>query len=76
MRLPGTSCDLGPVAFDVLLLARLKGVVHLVVFAPDTRERVRYLQFGCGDDDGGGEYDDGRKLKVFIGKKGVELHCG
>jgi hypothetical protein len=38
MRLPGTSGDLGPVAFDVLLLARLKGVVHVVVFAPDARQ--------------------------------------
>jgi hypothetical protein len=32
------SFDLGPVAFDVLLLACLKGVVHIVMFAPDTRE--------------------------------------
>jgi hypothetical protein len=38
MRLPGTSCDLGPAAFDVLLLALLKLVAHIIVFAPDIRE--------------------------------------
>jgi hypothetical protein len=38
MRVPGTSCEVGPVAFDVLLCACQEGVVHIVVFAPDTRE--------------------------------------
>jgi hypothetical protein len=38
VRVPGTSCEVGPVAFDVLLCARREGVVHIVMFAPDTRE--------------------------------------
>jgi hypothetical protein len=37
------------------------------------QERVCYLQFGCGDDDGGGECDGGRKLEVFIGKKDLNF---
>jgi hypothetical protein len=37
------------------------------------QERVRYIQFGGGDGDGGGECDGGRKFEVFIGIRGLNV---